>query len=99
MLSATFWDRITLCQGIPNIFWSNFEDSSNSFEGPFFSEFIPCKGLSIEDLVGTKVRIDKIVVESEVAGVCFTEIFSDDSEKDNVKRDGNSWGIGSSHVE
>jgi hypothetical protein len=49
--------------------------------------------------VGTKVRIDKIVVESEVAGVSFTETFSDDSGKDNVKRDGKSWGIGASHVE
>jgi hypothetical protein len=48
---------------------------------------------------GAKVRIDKIVVESSVAGVSFTETFSDDSGKDNVKRDYRSWGIGLSHVE
>jgi hypothetical protein len=45
------------------------------------------------------VRIDKIVAESQVAGVSFTETFSDDSGKDRVKRDGKSEGIGSSHVE
>jgi hypothetical protein len=55
--------------------------------------------LEIEDLMAVIVRIDKIVVESSVAGVSFTETFSDNSGKDNVKRDGKSWGIGSSHVE
>jgi hypothetical protein len=61
--STPFRDCTALCQGIPNIFRLNFEDSSSRFDGQFFSEFIPCKGLSIEDLVGTKARIDKIVVE------------------------------------
>jgi hypothetical protein len=64
MLSAPCRDYITLCQGISNIFRLNFGDPSNIFDGQFFSEFIPCKGLETEDLVGTKVRIDKIVVES-----------------------------------
>jgi hypothetical protein len=49
--------------------------------------------------VGAKVRIDNIVVESQVAGVSFTETFSSDSGKDTVKRDDNIRGIGSSHVE
>jgi hypothetical protein len=91
-------DCVTLCQGISSIFPLNFEGSSNSFDGRFISEFIPCKGLQIEDLVRTKVRIHKIIVESSVAGVSFTATFSDDSGKENVKRDGKSWGIGSSHV-
>jgi hypothetical protein len=77
----------------------NFEESSNRFDGKFLSDFIPFKGLEIEDLVGTKVCIDKTVVESQVSGVSFTEAFSDDSGKDNVTRDGKNWGIGSSHVE
>jgi hypothetical protein len=63
MVSVSFLACITLCQGMPNIFRLNFEDSSNGFDGQLFSEFIPCKGFSIEDLVGAKVRIDKIVVE------------------------------------
>jgi hypothetical protein len=64
MLSVPFRDCVNLCSGMPNISRLNFEDSTNGFEGQFFSEFIPCKGISIEDLVGAKVRTDKIVVDS-----------------------------------
>jgi hypothetical protein len=61
-------------------------------------EDIQCKRVRIEDLVRAKVRIDKILVESWVAGGSLAETFSDDSGKDSVKRDCRSWRIGPSHV-
>jgi hypothetical protein len=78
MVSAPFRNCITLYQGLPNIFRLNFEDWSNGFEGQFFPEFIPWKGMEREELVGTKVGIDKCVVESQVVRVSFRETFSDD---------------------
>jgi hypothetical protein len=54
--------------------------------------------MEIEDLVRAKVRTDKILIESSIAGVSFTETFSDDPGKDSVKRDSRIWGIGSRHV-
>jgi hypothetical protein len=64
MLSASFRDCITICQGIPNILWLNLKDSSNSFDGEFSSMCVLCKGIEIEDLVSAEVGIDKIAIES-----------------------------------
>jgi hypothetical protein len=64
MRSASFRDCITLRQGVPKIFRLNFEEASNGFDGQFFSEFVLCKRISMEDLVSAKVRIDNIVIES-----------------------------------
>jgi hypothetical protein len=64
---------------MPNIFWLNLKDWSNRFDGEFSSKCVLCKGIEREDLVSAEVGIDKIVVESYVAGVSFTETFSDDS--------------------
>jgi hypothetical protein len=98
MVCASFRDCITLCQSMPNIFRLNFEGSSNGSEGHLFLEFIQCKGMTREDLLRAKVRIDKILVESSLAGFSLAETFSDDSGKSNGKKNCRSWGIESSHV-
>jgi hypothetical protein len=77
-----------------NIFRLNFEGSNNGSEEHLFSEFIQGKGMQREDLVRAKGRIHKILVESEGAGVSFTETFSGNSGKDIVNRDcrsGANW--------
>jgi hypothetical protein len=65
MLFASFQDCATVCQGAP----------SKCAEGQVFWGFIPCKGMSREDLI-----------KSQIAGVSFAETFSDNSDQNNLKR-------------